>query len=168
MDSKDFSCEYYWRILQSNIEFVKFSDQKAGSILTIYGVVFPILYSNSSNLTSLFSASSVQTFLGIMSGVCAMVSITFSFLCLNPRLSNYDPQSIIFFGQIAAHKNFKDYIKHSNFILANEKEFANQIAEQVYVNAQVALRKFKNVSWSIRFFFGSLVILFVAIVKGSL
>lgn len=168
MDTNNFTCEYYWRILQSNIEFVKFSDQKAGSILTVYGVVLPILYSNSSELIKLFSTSPVQLFLGSMSGLCAIISITFSFLCLNPRLSNFNPHSIIFFGQIAAHKNFRDYIDHSNKIISNETEFANQIAEQVYVNAQVASQKFKNVSWSIRFFFSFLVVLFLAIINGAI
>ncbi len=168
MENRGFSCEYYWRILQSNIEFVKFSDQKAGSILTVYGVVLPIIYSNTSSLANLFSATTVQIVLGSLSGICAIISITFSFLCLNPRLTNFDPHSIIFFGQIAAHKNFKDYINYSRTIITDQVEFENQIIEQIYVNAQVASKKFKWVSWSIRFFFSSLIVLFLAIIKDMI
>jgi len=39
--------EELWKILLKNIEWIKFSDTKAVFLLTIYGVLLTIVYSNS-------------------------------------------------------------------------------------------------------------------------
>lgn len=46
----DEKLENYWRILQTNLDWIKSSDQKATIILTIYGIIIPFVNSRSDEL----------------------------------------------------------------------------------------------------------------------
>ena len=41
-DIKDIH-EDYWKTLQLNLDWVKFSDQKAGVIMSVYGIIYTCL-----------------------------------------------------------------------------------------------------------------------------
>lgn len=68
----------------------------------------------------------------------------------------------MYYGHIAKLKSHKEYLDLVSNKFGDEVEFEKQITEQIYVNSVIAWKKFKNVGWAIRFFFGSIIVLFVS------
>jgi hypothetical protein len=156
----------YWSILQYNVEWLKFSETKASILLTDYGIIITIIYTNASDVLSAVKNNSFIATMSIMAATSSIISIYFAFKCINPRLKNLNPNSIIYFGHIKEkYSSFEDYYNMTDGILQNENEFSKQIAEQIHVNSQIAWKKFFNVTWSIRFFIFSIIILLVTIFK---
>lgn len=152
--------EEYWKILNKTTAWIKFSDTKAIVVLTVYGIIITIIYSNSKDVYEYLSNSTFSIILSIIVVILSILSLLFSFLAINPRLKNSNANSIIFFGHIQEkYKNHSDYYLQSQQILSDENEYEKQIAEQVYTNSKIAWKKFKNVSYSIRCFFLSIIIL---------
>jgi hypothetical protein len=144
--------EEYWKILQQNVDWIKFSDQKAGALLSVYGIIATLLYTNSHDVYSSFQSNKILLIIAIVAITFAGLSIYFCFQTINPRLKNVNPQSIIYFGHIAAHKNYRTYLDHSKAILNRQDDYECHIAEQIYINATISKRKFENVAYGIRFF----------------
>ena len=158
--------EEYWKILNKTTDWIKFSDTKAIVVLTVYGIIITIIYSNSKVVYEYLSNSTFSVILSIIVAILSFLSVLFSFLAINPRLKNTNADSIIFFGHIQEkNKDYSEYYLNSQQILSDENEYRKQIAEQVYVNSKIAWKKFKNVSYSIRCFFFSIVILIVILTE---
>lgn len=158
--------ENYWYILQTNLDWIKTSDQKATIILTIYGIILPFLNSNSEELiTSLTGHPELMIFISL-SGLASIVSIYSAFRCLSPRIfKNFRP-SVIFFGSIVEqYPNDDAYLHAIRNKMSNEALMEEEIAEQIYINSRVAFRKFKDVSRAIRFFAVGLVFLIMSILS---
>ncbi|MCR6641726.1 MAG: DUF5706 domain-containing protein [Sporocytophaga sp.] len=154
----------YWRILESTNEWIRFSDQKAGILLTVYGVIVTVIYSNSDTVYLALSKSYYQIFLTIVTVLLSGISITYAFLCLNPSLKNSNPKSIIYFGHVQAHnKSCNEYIQNSKAILEDDTLLIEQEAEQVYINSTIAWKKFRFVSLAIRFYFLSIFTLLLSL-----
>lgn len=144
--------EDYWKIMQQNVDWIKFSDQKAGLLLSVYGIISTLLYTNSHDVYAAFKTDKYLLYLGVLSIALAAISIYFCFRTINPWLRNSNPQSIVFFGHISAHKSYKDYLAHSKAILNKQDDYECHLAEQIYINAGICKRKFENVAYGIRFF----------------
>ena len=150
----------YWNTLQSVSEWVRFSDTKAGVVITVYCVILTIIYSNAQEVYLAVSSSTLQVVLVIVAGLLSFVSLVNCFLCLNPRLKNDNPTSGLYYGHIAKLKNHEEYLNLVSGKFGNDSEFEKQITEQIYINSKIAWKKFNNVGWAIRFFFGSIIVLF--------
>lgn len=151
---------FYWNIILKNIEWIKFSEAKAVLILTIYGVLLTIIYSNSASVFAALNTSNWLVFFSTLSGLSSLISIIFSFLSVNPVLQNKDPNSIIYFGHIKEKfSSVKEYKKYSLDIIADDKKFISNLCDQVYQTSKIAWRKFKLVTWGIRSFALSLAFL---------
>lgn len=160
----DDSSARYWEILQHNVEWLRFSETKAGLIITVYGVVFTIAYSNSVAILSSMSGSCFITYGIIGYGAVSLASIVFAFLCINPNLKNKNSDSIIYFGHITKkHKDFKEYKKYAQSILEDQDKFCDQITEQIHFLSGLAWKKFVRVTWALRLFIFSLVTMVVII-----
>lgn len=158
--------ENYWRILQSTNEWIRFSDIKAGVILGIYGVLLTVISTDLKDIYETISKSYFQLFLIILLFSFIFLSGLFSFLCINPRLKNNNTNSIIYFGSIAIKfKNSTEYISNSSNVLANDIEIRTQLAEQIHTNSKIAWKKFSNVTWAIRFFILSILMIFILIIS---
>jgi hypothetical protein len=155
----------YWEILQINIDWLRFSESKAGIILTVYGVIFTLGYTNATSVFKSMEQSGFLIFLIFTYGILSLISIGFCFACLNPNLKNEEEESsIIYFGHISkTHKKYKEYKAYAQSILDNEDKFTDQITEQIFVNSALAWKKYKHVSWALRLFVLSLVILMIAL-----
>jgi hypothetical protein len=155
----------YWEILQINIDWLRFSESKAGIILTVYGVIFTMGYTNATAVFSSLQHSGFLGFLICVYGLMSLASIGFCFSCLNPNLKNLEESSsIIYFGHISKkHKEFKEYKIYAQSVLDNEDKFTDHITEQIYVNSRLAWKKFTRVSWALRLFIFSLVVLLIAL-----
>lgn len=156
----------YWSILQYNVEWLKFSETKASVLLTVYGIIITIIYTNSENVFNAVETNPFIATMSVVAGISSVISIYFAFKCINPRLKNLNPNSIIYFGHIKEkYSSFEDYFNTADKIMQDENNFSKQIAEQIHVNSQIAWKKFFNVTWSIRFFILSLIIILVTIIK---
>lgn len=150
--------EEYWKILSNTNDWIKYSDTKATILLTLYGVLLTIVYANSEETLGALTKSNWILFFSILSGISSLMSVLFSFLCINPRLKNENPNSIIYFGHIQSKFNSaSDYRKIANEIIDDDAKYIDEISEQVFTNSDIAWKKFSNVSWSIRFFFASII-----------
>lgn len=154
----------YWNILQQNNEWLRYSETKASILLTVYGIIITIIYSNAKEVYEAINESNLLLITSIIFGIVSIISIYFSFKCINPRLKNDNPTSIIYFGHISKkNKNYEDYLQYSKAIINNDDKFCEQVAEQIFVNSGIAWKKFVNVTWSIRLFILSVVMLIVSI-----
>jgi hypothetical protein len=156
MDKK----QEYWNILNNINEWIRYSDTKAVILLTLYGVIITIIYSNANEVLLALNSSDFIFYLAILSIILSFLSVLFSLLCVNPRLKNKNPNSVIYFGHI--QEKFKtpdEYLVKSNEILDEEKDYLKELSEQVFSNSNIAWKKFSNVTWSLRFFASSIFIL---------
>ncbi|MDP3314141.1 Pycsar system effector family protein [Lutibacter sp.] len=154
----------YWNILGNINDWIKYSDTKATILLTLYGVLITIIYSNSTDVLIGLNKSNWILGFSIISMIFSLISIIFSFLCINPRLKNENPNSIIYFGHIKEKfKNSDEYSIHSSNILSSDESYLKELTEQIHTNSSIAWKKFSNVTWSIRFFFGVLICLIFSI-----
>lgn len=152
--------EKYWNILQNNNEWQRFSETKASIILTAYGIIISVIYSNSETILPSLTQSKTVLIIAILFAILSLVSIIFSFRCLNPNLKNENPTSVIYFGHIAKNnKDFKEYYSNSKPIIENDESFLEQISEQIFVNSEIAWKKFRRATWSFRAFLASIIIL---------
>ncbi len=156
--------EEYWKILNNTNDWIKYSDTKATIILTMFGVLITIIYSNSAEVLAGIQNSNWILFFSILTGICTTLSILFAFLCINPKLTNSNPNSIIYFGHIKKKfKTSEEYSKKASKIMANSDSYRKELAEQVHTNSKIAWGKFKNVTWCVRFLFSSLSFMLVSI-----
>lgn len=156
--------EKYWNILQQINDWVKYSETKASIILTVHGIIITVIYSNSENVYDALNNSQILFYFTIPYALLCILSIFFSFKCVNPRLKKKNPKSFIYFGHIAEKfTDFQDYHSKSKLIIEDQDEFEKQISEQIYVNSSIAWKKFVNVTWSLRFFIASTTILILTV-----
>lgn len=153
-----------WQILLKNIEWIKFSDTKATIILTVYGIIITLVYTNPNEVLASIEKSPLLTGLTILTGLMSVTAIYFTFKCLNPRLNNYNPTSLLYFGHIKQKfDTHQDYYKEFNQLITDEKEYGLQISEQILTTSQIAWRKFYDVSWAVRLLIGTIITLLAEI-----
>ncbi len=155
----------YWEILQLNIEWLRFSETKAALVLTVYGVLFTLVYTNATAVfASVKTSGWILTMVLLYAGL-SLTSIVLAFLCINPILKNKNPNSIIYFGHISKKFNTKaQYKAFAKTVLDDEDVYSDHITEQIYVISKVAWTKYVRVTWSLRFFIGSLALMLLILV----
>lgn len=145
--------ENYWKIYLMINDWIKFADVKAGILLTIYGLISTIVYTNANSVYLNLQVSSFRIIICV--GIClsSIVSITYTFLCINPRLNKPNIKSIIFFGDIAnKFDSFENYYDESVRIVKDDPKLIKQITEQIYTNSLIASKKFHNIKIAVQFF----------------
>jgi hypothetical protein len=152
--------ENYWEILRYNHEMIRFSELKAGLVISISGVLFSILFQSIDSVKPYFMDSILNLIVAGIFVLLTMISVMYSFRCFMPRFEIKNPTSMIFFGDIVSDfPNFKDYHKFAQKTLGDEYEFSLQLAEQIHTNATIATRKFAAVSKAMRYMLWSIVCL---------
>lgn len=145
--------ETLWKTYSTINEWIRFSDTKAGAILTANGVIASIVLSKLPNAKDFLDTHPIFPILLIVGTITTFISIILSIICLSPTLKVGDKtNSVIFFGNIA--KTFETYCDYDNIaqdVLANEKHASTQIAQQVWANSKVAWKKYKAVAWATYF-----------------
>ncbi len=161
---KNSTLEQYWKILQYNVEFVKFFDTKATIIITTYGLIITFICSTTEVTYAILTQNIVMFSLTVLSAVSALLAIFFAFRCLNPRLIKLNSQTVIFFGHIANHKSYTEFDEKMEMILSETELYKKQLSEQIFTNSKVAYGKFRNIAYSMRFSLIALVFLLVELV----
>jgi hypothetical protein len=143
--------ESYWYILKYNQEMIRFSEVKAGFIISIFGILFGLLFNSIDQVKLLVTDSIFAMSLAGIFVLFALMSFYYSFLCFIPRFENKNPTSVVYFGDIVNDfPTYPDYHNYVENIMNDEKEMSIQLAEQIHTNAVIATKKFRAVSKSIR------------------
>lgn len=155
--------EDQWTILSNNHEWIKFSDTKAIVMITAYGVIGAIVYTNAPACYAGITATGSILFFSVLAVILGSVSAFFSFYCLNPILKNPNPHSVVYFGHIQAQfKNYKEY--HARMKASTEDHLYEAVSEQVYYTSIIAWKKFQRFALSLRFFAAAMLSSSIAIV----
>jgi methionine synthase II (cobalamin-independent) len=124
-------------------------------------LILTIIYTNANDLYDALATSSFQFGLTIISALLFLLTLIFSFLAINPNLTNHNKKSVIYFGTIKNYSNNSEY--HKTIKELNEEELNEMFSEQIYINSHIAWNKFVKVGWAIRFFSSMILVLFVQI-----
>ena len=142
--------ETLWKTYNVINEWIRFSDTKAGAILAANGVIASIILSKLPD-HQVFLNEHLTLLILLMLGITTtFISIILSIICLNPTLKiGTKTNSVIFFANIAENfQTYDEYEKNALDVLIDEKHAATQIAQQVWANSKVALKKYKAVVWA--------------------
>ncbi|WP_116977639.1 Pycsar system effector family protein [Chitinophaga silvatica] len=157
--------ERYWLILQNNIEWLRFSETKASIILTSYGVLFTIFYTNANSVfASLTNSTTTLTFV-VLFGSLSLISIIAAILAVRPRLRNRNPTSILYFRHIQEkYTSASEYKRAAHSILDDEDKYTDHLTEQIHSIAKVTNSKYICTGISVWCFGISLLILVTAVI----
>lgn len=156
--------ENYWEILRYNHDMIRFSELKAGLVISILGVLFSLLFQSIDKVKPYLQGHILLQIAAGVFVILTIVSVLYSFRCFIPRFENKNPTSMIFFGDIVSDfGDFNAYYDFAQNTLNSEADFSLQLAEQIHTNASIATRKFKAVSKSIRFLLWAIVFLILLV-----
>ena len=146
--------EDLWKTLSSINEWVRFSEGKAIALLTVQGVLIAVLSQNL--LAESQSFDSVVLIVASAALALNAISMLFAFLCLNPKLKLLGGVSPLFFGSIASSfKGSNEYYEYYRDNMNTDESISKELCGQIFVNSQIANRKYRNVAYSIRLFLGA-------------
>jgi len=156
--------ERYWLILQNNVEWLRFSETKASIVLTSYGVLFTIIYTNAvAVFSSIKHPGAVRCFVVLFSLV-SLASIISAFLTVRPRLKNSNPTSILYFRHIfKKYKTAADYKQAAHVILDDQDQYTSHLTEQIHSISKVANSKYVCAGIAVWAFAASLVLLVITV-----
>ncbi len=159
----------YWKILETTLEWIRYSDAKATAILTIYGIVITVVFSNLQNILSFLSGSAWIAVLAVLPLLSSLIAIFFGFRCISPRMERSSYRSIMFFGSIMKHFPDEEAFREATHkVLDTRVGLDDDLAHQIYINSRIAHKKFRDVSLSIRFFVISMVMALVLLMGVTL
>lgn len=145
-----------WGVLSSNQEWIRFSDMKAVLLITAFGVIGTIVYSNARSVLEGMQHSGWTILFSVLAIVLGAISCYFAFKCLDPILRNNNPHSLVYFGHIQAkYDDFKAY--HKDLVGDTRDTFSEALSEQIFVTSKIAWKKFKRFAIALRFFFASMI-----------
>jgi hypothetical protein len=157
--------EQYWHILKNNQEMIRFSEVKAGIVISVYGVLFSVLLNSVTLIKEkvMDGPGYLLVFLVIFIAVTLM-SLYYAFKCFRPRFENKNPTSVIYFGDIVSDfTEYKLYHTYLEKIVVDDNEMSVQLAEQIHTNSSIATKKFQAVSMSIKLLFADIFLLILLV-----
>ncbi len=140
--------DHAWKALGLVVDWIKHAEAKAGGALAATGVTGGVLYNLVKNQTEpgtwLATASVLCAVAVLTAGVCAA-------LALVPRLGPRAdlPESPLYYKHIAGKHPSRPhtYFQDLHRLTASAEDLVREIAEQVWANSHVALRKY---TWASR------------------
>jgi len=142
--------ETLWKTYNVINEWIRFSDTKAGAILAANGVIASIVLSKLAESKVFLDNNTIFFYPLIIGIILTCISIVSAIICITPTLKiGTKSNSVIFFANIAENfETYNEYEKKALDVLIDEKHAAAQIAQQVWANSKVALKKYKAVAWA--------------------
>jgi hypothetical protein len=145
--------EQYWNILKNNQEMIRFSEVKAGLVISVYGLLFSVMLSSTTWIRDQISDWPWYLLIFIIAFILVtLISMFYAFKCFRPRFENKNPTSVVYFGDIVS--DFPEYMSYHTYLektVVDDYEMSIQLAEQIHTNSTIAFRKFQAVSKSIKF-----------------
>jgi hypothetical protein len=150
--------DFLWNLYHANKEYTFFSDQKAGTIIAIFGIIVSViipkileiqLKCNNFNYTCYFGIGLILFFFPMT------LSLFYAFRVISPN-NLAQKESWLFFGTICNNlpksEDQQKYWFKINFLLNDDNELEKEIASQVWSLSIVAGKKFGNARQSIKWF----------------
>jgi hypothetical protein len=157
--------EQYWQILKNNQEMIRFSEVKAGIVISVYGVLFSVLLNSSTLIREKIMDWPwyLVLFLALFI-VVTLTSLYYAFKCFRPRFENKNPTSVIYFGDVVSDfPEYKSYHAYLEKIVIDDGDMSVQLAEQIHTNSSIATKKFQAVSKSIKLLFVDIFLLILLV-----
>lgn len=162
MDAK---LENLWKTLDTINAWIRFADTKAGGVLALVGIIASIMLSvlakEGSNISSQYPMFFLLIVLGILSGCGA---IFFAILCLIPTLNVGESTALIYFIHIAQKFETPTSYRQAIDKGFTDEQILSQIADQIWANSKVAWKKYRAVTWALRFLTLTIFITVVSII----
>lgn len=153
--------EQYWAILRNNQEMIRFSEVKAGLVISIFGILFSLILNSATWIReeiedwSIFKVFILGAFIFV-----TLIALYYAFRCFIPRFENKNPTSVIYFGDIVS--DFGEYKAYHEFLektVIDDHEMSLQLAEQIHTNSRIATKKMQAVTMAMRFMMGAVALL---------
>ncbi len=138
-------------------DWIKHAETKASTILAVQTVFIGLVLTRSIEKGSVSWPSLLLTVSFALGFALNMLSMLFCFLCLNPNLRLKQIKSPIYFGSIAvSFKTAEEYSEYAEGVVGDPQNLLNEVSAQIFVNSQIALKKYRLVGYGTRFFIGSM------------
>ena len=144
--------EQYWFILKNNQEMIRFSEVKAGLVISIFGILFSIILNSVTWIKDQISDWTImQVVILVIFLLTTLTSLLYAFRCFIPRFENKNPTSVIYFGDIVSDfVEYKSYHKFLESTVVDDAEMSLQLAEQIHTNSTIATKKMRAVNMAMR------------------
>jgi polyhydroxyalkanoate synthesis regulator protein len=158
--------ENLWNIFANIESMIKYSDAKASLLLTAQVALLTIIFeSNADGVYKYFSENCFTKLMILSTAVTVIMSITYSFSVIYPRLTEMKPNSIIYFGSIQAFKDSRSYFEEFKNTFSDIEKFNEDISMQIYIISDIASKKFQLFRKSMKWFFISLILFLINIIS---
>lgn len=160
--TEETSLEMGWRTFENIREWIVFSDAKAGAVVAANGVIIAVL--------ALFRIEEGWFLQGVLllTIVLSVVSITLASLAVLPNLNVGESRSVLFFAHIAKRRPVNkspdrlqsqqdEFVSEFSTVMHGPSRLLNELGSQVWANAEVAWRKYRYVTFALRFFIATVI-----------
>lgn len=156
--------DHYWGSINYVFGLIKASEIKSGLILSFYGILFNLIYSNVVVVLQKENNSWLLYVLLISWVICTVVSVYYCIRCFIPKIEDTYDRNILFFGDIISKfGTIREFSQTFYNISLTEEELFDHLGQQIFINSKISAFKFKCVNYAIKFLAIGLAILFVAI-----
>lgn len=148
--------EHAWKIRDSSYSNIQLADTKAGFITGLSTLGVALLRDTPPNLP-LWKITLV-----VLAGLLLLAAIIVAVLSVRPRSTN-DPDGTIFWGHIAAFKNFASYKK----ALEQSDDF-DEVAQQAFELSRINRKKHTLIAWATSLLAAGLILLWISLLATKL
>ncbi|ADH62199.1 hypothetical protein Mesil_0255 [Allomeiothermus silvanus DSM 9946] len=148
--------EHAWKIRDSSYSNIQLADTKAGFITGLSTLGVALLRDTPPDLPPWKIA------LVVLTGFLLLAAIIMAVLSVRPRSTN-DPDGTIFWGHIAAFKDFATYKK----ALEQSDDF-DEVAQQAFELSRITKRKHALIAWATSLLAAGLVTLWISLIVNKL
>ena len=156
--------DFATKTLERNIGFVNSCDTKTSIVLAIFGVILTIVFTSDiltnvlQTIQKVYDAkkccSCLYLFLVLLSiavvfiGICSLISVLIGRVDINKDSPCLKATSKIFFAGITKFENIEKY--RNNFSKMTEKQYFNEIVNEIFINSKIASVKYKKYNLGLR------------------
>ena len=157
--------EQHWRILLLKHQMIRYSEVKAGMVITLFSILVTLMFKGENILEDEVANHLILQICVSIFGVLVGISFFFAVRAFFPRFYDKNPRSVIYFGDVTTEfKNYKGYQKELLAATGDIQAMSTQISEQIHTLSTIAKAKFNNVTLSVKFFVAALALMFVTLV----
>lgn len=148
-------------IFSTNNDWIKYADQKATILISVYGILITIVYTNPKEILESVNTNICTQITFGLTLILVAVSIFNAFRAMYPRITNNNPDTSIFFGHISKMENWGNYKEQ---FPKDNSVYEDQLTEQIHSNAIICTQKFTNIKTSVLFFGLAMVLIVIQII----
>jgi hypothetical protein len=157
--------DHYWGSINYVFSLIKASEIKAGLILSFYGILLNIIYSNVVLILQKDDNSWFLYAFLVAWVISTVISVYYCIRCFIPKIEDKYDRNILFFGDIISKfGGIREFSQTFYDVSLKEDELFDHLGQQIFINSKISAYKFKCVNQAIRYLAIGLVILFFAIV----